>query len=514
MIDLFAAMELDANPIELPVFRHGVASGDPRQDRAVIWTRITSSEHQFISVRWHVATDAELRCIIACGDITTSAADDFTIKVDIGALNANTHYYYQFEALGQLSIIGRTKTLPNGDNHQIRFAQVACAKLNAGYFNAYARIADRTDLDFFLHLGDYIYESAETSQTKHCSGPTIGRAYDPPNECKSLDDYRRRYAQYRLDTDLQRLHQALPMIATLDDHEIADGAWRDGSGDHQPMSDGPWANRRRAALQARWEWLPLRRPNPDDLEQVFQSINMGDLLDLIVLDTRTYRDPPDDGQAIHDPERTALGLRQRQWLLREIDSSRARWRIIASPTLISEICTNSLPPSCKHALQKLKLISLQNDGPDTDPWAGYPYERDLVLRHIQDSRISNVVVLSGDVHVSIASELLGGRSERDNSPVAVEFVTPSITSQNLDDKMGWVPRTDSLSIEHALKESLPCLRWCELDSHGYVIVDVSRDRLLAEWWFVDAINRVSVNETCGAAWQVETGRPRLTAVDR
>lgn len=264
-------------------------------------------------------------------------------------------------------------------------------------------------------------------------------------------------------------------------------------------------------MKARWEWLPLRMPNPLNPEQVFQSIAIGNLLDLLVLDTRTRRDPPHDGLPINDAARTALGLPQRDWLLRELDSSQARWQLIASLTLMAEVWNSSLPPSCMHALRTLKLIGLQYDDPDADPWAGYPHERDLILRHIQGAKRFNVVVLSGDVHVSLAAELSGlGRGSTDD-PVAVEFVTPSITSHNLDDKMGWAPRTKSLPIEQALSDSAARFKWCELDSHGYVIVDVNCERVQGEWWFVDAI-QACYGEKCGAVWKVERGQPRLIAI--
>jgi alkaline phosphatase D len=515
MTDVEHTVEVANEPSAGPLFLHGVASGDPRSDRVMIWTRVSSQGDESIAVRWQIATERGFRHPVAGDEVRTSASVDFTVKVDVVGLKPDTKYFYRFEVLGQCSPVGRTKTLPDTGIGHVRFALACCAKLNAGFFNAYARIADRSDdLDFVLHLGDYIYESAEEplANAMHRLGQI--RSYDPPTECMDLDGYRRRYARYRLDPDLQRLHQALPMIATIDDHEVADGAWLKGSGTHDPGKDGTWVDRRRYALQARWEWLPLRMPNPDDPEQIFQSVRIGELLDLFLIDTRNYRDRPLDGQGVSNPERTALGRRQREWLLRELDSSNAIWRLIGSPALMAAISSDSLPLPTKKALRTLKLIDPQNDGPDSDPWAGYTQERDSLLRHLRDSGIGNVVVLSGDVHVALASELLCERSSDIEAPVAVEFVTASITSQNLDDKMGWAPRTESRPIEQSLKHTLPHLRWCDLDSHGYVVVDVKRERVLAEWWFVGAIHEHSPEESCGAAWKVESDQPRLIEVPR
>lgn len=477
----------------------------------MIWTRVTTETSDPIAVRWEVALDEGFDCIVAAGSEVASFGADFTVKVDVAGLGASTRYYYRFQALDQYSSIGRTKTLPVAGNEQVRFAQVCCAKLNAGFFNAYARIADRSDLDFVLHLGDYIYESAEPSlATKH-EVPQLGRAYDPPGECKSLADYRARYSQYRLDPDLQRLHQALPMVATLDDHEIADGAWLDGSEAHDPLRDGSWSARRRDALTARWEWLPLRPPNLLDVEQVYQTIRVGDLLDLILVDARTRRDPPVAGPSVRAVHRTALGHSQAAWLCSELGSSRACWRAIGSPTLMATVRSDTLSVACREALRTLKLVNPQDDGPDLDPWSGYLHERESIMEFIRAQRLSNVVVLSGDVHVSLAAELTCEATTGDAN-VAVEIVTPSVTSQNLDDKMGWAPRTHSVPIEQSLLRARPSLRWCELDSHGYVIVDVTRERLLAQWWFVDAIDLPSAAERCAASWLVASGRSQLCFV--
>ena len=196
-------------------------------------------------VTWSVASDPDLRDVVAHGTASADAEGDWTVHVDVAGLEPGSMYFYWFGALGETSPVGRTRTLPETTDH-LRLAMVSCAKYNAGYFNAFARIADRPDLDFLLHLGDYIYEAAQTPPASQTPGADIGRPFEPANECVTLADYRTRYAQYRRDPDVQAVHAVHPMIATLDDHELADGAWREGSIEHRPSATahGPTAGPR------------------------------------------------------------------------------------------------------------------------------------------------------------------------------------------------------------------------------------------------------------------------------
>ena len=340
------------------VFVHGVASGDPLEDRVVIWTRVTTPTPEPVEVNWKIASDSDLNQIIASGTALAQADADYTVNVDVTGLEPASRYFYQFEALRQTSPVGRTKTLPTNGVEHLRFAQVSCAKFNAGFFNVYSRIAARDDLDFLLHLGDYIYEASNKPPASQTPGADIGRPFDPLHECKTLEDYRRRYAQYRRDPDVQRLHAALPLIATLDDHEFADGAWRDGASEHKEERDGDWASRRAIAFQVRWEWLPARKPDPSDPQRVFRKVSLGGLADLILIDTRTRRDEPVPPPAMFDPGRSALGVEQRTWLLEQFDTSNAQWKLLANPSVMATTWSKDFPPTIKQALLKLKLIDV------------------------------------------------------------------------------------------------------------------------------------------------------------
>lgn len=231
------------------IFRHGVASGDPTQDGVVLWTRLTSDEGEPRPVSWTVATDPDLSDVVASGTVAADSDADRTVHAEVDGLRPGSTYHYAFEALGERSPIARTRTLPPPGADHLRLAMVSCAKYAAGFFNGYGRIAERDDLDFVLHLGDYIYEVSNRPPASETVGPDIGRPYLPDNECVDLHDYRARYAHYHQDPDLMAMHHAHPVIGIVDDLEFADNVWREGSLEHRIERDGPWHERRAAAFR-------------------------------------------------------------------------------------------------------------------------------------------------------------------------------------------------------------------------------------------------------------------------
>lgn len=484
------------------IFKHGVASGDPLQDRVILWTRCEEAG----DVDWAIASDEALQHIVKAGKSMAQAASDLTVKVDVDGLEPDTTYYYFFEAQGQTSPVGRTKTLPEDPEH-LRFAMYSCAKFSAGYFNGHARMAERNDLDFIVCLGDYIYEYSNEDKGL---GDKIGRAFEPDNECRTLEDYRTRYSQYRRDEMLQRAHQRHAFINIVDDHEFCDDTWRDGAGRHDEKEDGPWSERKEAAFQAWREWIPIRLPDPDDPERIYRTFPLGGLADLILLDTRTHRDEQSkDPDEIEHEDRTLLGREQFQWFTEACDKSEATWRIIGNGVMIGQVETDFMPEDLGDPMSELGVLTKREHGPEPDQWDGYPVERKRLLETVRDHAKHNVVFLSGDCHSSWATDLKMHPDDPETETIGGEFCTTSLTSENLDDDAGWHPRSWSLHIEAEVMDKNPHIRWCETDSHGFVIIDVSDERVQADWWYVDQIHIPHGGIRHGASWKLPAGQDRV-----
>ena len=300
-----------------PQFLHGVASGDPLPDAVVLWTRVTSDRD--VHVDWVVALDPDLRRVVRRGGTVATLERDRTVKVDVTRLSPSTTYWYGFTSRGVASPVGRTRTAPAaGDGtDRLRFAVVTCSKYDNGFFNAYARVAE-ADVDAVLHCGDYIYEGGTDADAP------AGRATVPDREVRTLEDYRQRYAHYRTDPDLQRLHATHPMVAVWDDHESSNDSWVDGAGNHDPAEEGPWPTRKAASQRAYDEWIPVRLPVPGDTRRIYRRLPYGDLVDVVAIDTRLEGRSQqltglDSDQVVvdprvDDPARQMYSPVQRQWL--------------------------------------------------------------------------------------------------------------------------------------------------------------------------------------------------------
>jgi alkaline phosphatase D len=286
-----AAAACGAPNIETPpyegelAFSHGVASGDPKQDRVVIWTRVSPVNPGPVPVRWIVARNRELSDVVKTGVIETSEARDYTVKADVTGLRPGAPYFYGFRAGAAESAVGRAKTLPRGRTEQVKLAVVSCASYSHGFFNAYEALSRQEDIDAVIHLGDYIYEYGLSGY----GGDTaiqLGRVPSPEVECTRLEDYRTRHAQYKTEPELQAAHAMAPWITVWDDHEVANDSFATGAENHQP-NEGEWANRKRAALQAYYEWMPIREPEAGRaFEAINRSFDFGDVATLIMVETR------------------------------------------------------------------------------------------------------------------------------------------------------------------------------------------------------------------------------------
>ena len=276
-------------------FTHGVASGDPLSDRVILWSRAIPGDgkHGDVSCRWEVAKDPDFKQQVRAGSVATSAARDYTIKVDVTGLSADSVYFYRFFSGDISSQVGTTRTLPMGDVAEFRVGVCSCSNYPQGYFNVYRHMAE-SDLDVVLHLGDYIYEYGEGVYANSIATDELMRQVEPRQEIVALEDYRMRYGLYRTDEDLQAVHARHPFICVWDDHEFANDCWKAGAENHQ-QSEGSFAARARSARQAYHEWMPIRTPSLGDQEAIYRRFKIGNLADIFMLDTRVHgRDRPLD----------------------------------------------------------------------------------------------------------------------------------------------------------------------------------------------------------------------------
>lgn len=433
------------------VFLHGVASGDPLSDRVILWTRVTPEgdvPDGELTVTWQVATDLAFSTIVASGQATTSVARDLTVKVDAAGLAPATTYYYRFQALEVTSPIGRTRTLPapDGAPARLRIALLSCQSYAHGFYAVHRHLAGRADLDLVLFLGDYIYEYADGEYG-------IERSCEPAHECTTLSDYRARHAQYKRDPDLRACHQQHPFIATWDDHETADNSWNGGANNHQP-GEGPWGERRAAGYQAYVEWMPIREQ--EELK-VWRRFTLGGLVDLFVLDTRIWgREEPiedPDDPALQDPARTMLGADQEAWLFEGLAASTATWKLLGQQVMMMQLPEAFAPFA------------------GGDAWDGYPAGRARLFDAITAGGVSDVLVCTGDIHMSFVADLAPDLAAYDPSDgagsIAVEVVTPAVSSPGAP-------------IDLAFDD--PHLRWSQTSSRGFVLLDVTAQKTQVSYY--------------------------------
>ena len=469
---------------DLAPFYHGVASGDPLQNAVVIWTKITPTDSvPSITGEWEVASRDDFTGILLNGKFQTSPEKDFTVKVDVKGLDAGTTYFYRFKVGETYSAVGRTKTTPISAD-SLKFAVVSCSNYEQGFFNAYARIAERTDIDAVIHLGDYIYEY----QAGKYGDSTTGRFHEPPHEIVKLYDYRTRYAQYRLDKDLRTAHQNHPFITIWDDHEIANNSYQSGAQNHQP-EEGDYGKRKSAARQAYYEWLPVR-----ESPKLYRSVSYGNLAELIMLDERIEgRTAPVDSvdhPAIGDTTRHMLGVSQMNWLKDKLSQSTSQWKIIGNQVIFSYLNWGYAP----------------NFTINMDSWDGYPAERSQIIQHIKNENLENIVFITGDTHSSWALEVTEDPfgDYQENGAVAVEFGTASINSANSNERFP----TDTVKIHEKRIVGAPLnpqLKYTNLRDHGYLELTLLPEEVQARYYYVDKINEPSSVETLAKTLRAAAG---------
>ena len=461
-----------------PRFPSGVASGDPLTDRVILWTTIEAEEGEDeIEVEWEMWLDKEQEQSVQSGRAIASAQNNHSVKIDVDELDPDQTYYYQFRTQSpnteeiNRSHLGRTRTLPT-QSDRVRLAFCSCANYSVGYFHVYRHLAMQEDLHAVLHLGDYIYESGQYSFA-------FVRDLEANIKVRTLDEYRNRYAHYRSDPDLQAFHRSHPVIAIWDDHEFANNAW---SGGDSELEGEAWIERRDLAKKVYHEWLPTR-PTPSD--PLYRQFAIGGLVDLWMLDTRIDgREAPLEGREINlqrfTEGRMLIGNEQEEWLFNGLQQSQKPWKILGQQVMMAHLQLSG-------ALQSEPENSLVIN---TDQWDGFVHQRTRLLQTLQDQNIQGVVVLTGDIHSSWASELTINPSdplyyrpeeEENSGAVAVELVTPSVSSPGFN-------RINE-GILNLIQQNNPHIKWTQLTKRGFVILDFSETEMESRWYLIDSVDQ-------------------------
>jgi len=503
---LAAAATVDASGQQ---FRWGVASGDPLARAVILWTACASPGE----VRWEVALDARFKRVARRGAAVAAAGRDNTVKVDVGGLSPATDYFYRFRKGGEVSPVGRTRTLPVGPTKDVVLAVANCALYPNGYYNAYGAIAALPRVDAVLHLGDYIYEYGGANSYGMDSKVAAERPHDPPHECVTLADYRRRHAQYKSDPQLQAAHARAPWIVVWDDHETANDSYVGGAQNHQPASEGDWNTRKAAAIKAYYEWMPIREPAAGGFA-IYRSFDFGDVASLFMFETRlTARDKqvtldelPDAPSAaqvadfrarIDDPSRKMMSPAQEAWLAAGLEASvRAGrpWQVLGNQVVMARMATPSIrkaigeaafagllggaPPYLANHLKKGDLAAELGLPYLLDSWGGYPADRQRLYALIAAAK-ANCVVVSGDSHAFWANELYDASEA--GRRAAVEFGATSITSPGDGE---YLPR---LPLGQMFADGNREVLFSDQTAKGFVLLTLTREAAVGELITVSTI---------------------------
>jgi len=522
------------NPPAAGAFSSGVASGDPMADRVVIWTRVGNASGTRLrgtqTVEWQMARDEAFSDPVGAGTETTGEARDGTVKVDVPNLEPGRTYFYRFTYNGETSPIGRTRTLPVGATPRARFAVVSCSNYPFGYFNVYDQIARRDDLDAVLHLGDYIYEYGPDGYGADV-GEEIGRAHEPRKEIITLEDYRRRHRQYKSDPSSQAMHGRHPLIPIWDDHETSNNSWKDGAQNHDPLTEGAWEDRRRAALQAYYEWMPVRDPQPGRArEAFFRSFSYGDLLTLAAIETRlmarsqeiSYRETvasiqgPEDverfrREVLNDPSRQMLGAAQLDYLGETFRTSKAAgqpWRLVANQIIMGKVTAPDLTPHVteeqiteleKQWDQARAFVQASTLGlpVNFDAWDGYPAPRQRFYDMVREtSDGEGLIVVTGDTHTWWANDLIAD----DGDAIGIELGVCSVSSPSpyREEFLGGKGREYAMLTNRENRD----VRFLNGEGHGYIDLLIEPDGAEAQFMAVDNILSTDYNAYRKAAFKI------------
>lgn len=470
-------------------FQLGVASGDPTPRGVVLWTRLAPQplegggmRSRNVEVGWQVATDEAMTKVVRHGTAVATPQLGHSVHAEVDGLEPDRWYWYRFKAGSELSPVGRTRTLPRTNllPDRLRFAFASCQHYETGYYTAYKHMAGE-DLDLVIHLGDYIYEKeGRDGKVRKHVGPEI----------TTLDDYRNRYAQYKSDADLQAAHAAFPWLVTWDDHEF-DNNYADQISEEPDVAVAEFLARRANAYQAYYEHMPLRRrsvPRGPDM-RLFRRVPFGQLAEFAVLDTRQYRTDQPNGDGLKprtgdvlDPKGTLLGPNQEKWLKATLLKSRAEWNVLAQQVMMARVY----------------IDAGEREGYVMDQWSGYDVARNRLIGFLNDRKVPNPVVLTGDIHKNYVNDLLLDFDEPESNPVATEFVATSISSSG--DGSQKAAYTDKMLAEN------PFVKFHN-GERGYVSCTVTPDEWRSDYRVVEYVSRRGAPLITRASFAVEHGQP-------
>jgi alkaline phosphatase D len=489
-------------------FLYGIASGDPSHDSIVLWTRINDPEKKQIKVEWELSLDLNFSQIVKSGRIKTNEKRDYSVKVEVKKLEAGRRYFYRFNYQGTYSEPGKTRTLPEGKLDKLGIAIASCSNYPFGHFNAYEAMANDENIDFVLHLGDYIYEYGPDGYGGSV-GKTLNREHIPAREIVSLNDYRLRHAQYKSDECSRKLHAAHPLIAIWDDHESTNNPYMEGAQNHQ-NDEGDWYQRRDVSLQAYYEWMPIKKPKQP--EALWRNFVFGDLVSLTTLETRhtgrsqqiDYREHlpkiknTQDRQKfvkeiMGDSARTMLSEEMTKFLSDSLNENRKlSWRLIGNqipmarthvPPIPDEFISdlniaedNPIYPEVK-AFQKLGQLNLPIY---SDTWDGYPAARQKFYETCQAAGAEDLIVLTGDSHAFWFNQLADdfGRA------MGFEIGTTGVTSPGDFESFG--PKI-AATLDEKLARFNQEIQWTDNQSKGYVRLDLSHESVEVHYLAVSDI---------------------------
>ncbi|MBN3722612.1 alkaline phosphatase D family protein [Burkholderia sp. Ac-20379] len=535
-------------------FPQGVASGDPRGDSIVFWTRAVarSGATAPVSLQLQVSPKADFSTLAAQVALQALPDFDFTVRAKVTGLNAAATYYYRFVAGGDVSAAGTAKTAPAAGSSvsKVRFAWFTCQDWTVNHWQALSLIAAESDLDFVVHLGDYIYESVGASFQAGAAEPAHTQITLPDGialpagagiYANSLADYRTLYRTYRSDARLQTVHQRFAMIPIWDDHEFSDDCWQD----HQTYTNAnaQQTSRRRSASQAWAEYMPIdwsdvqfNQNNPAYTNiSIYRSFSYGNLMDLVMTDERLFRDQHVMSEQIGGAAASQLGLpdasttssvgvryfvtqnalsaaealdtaalgrapsilgpTQTQWFKQKMSGSTATWKVWGNEVMLNRLWIDLTKVPGVPSSAAFNYIM------NCDSWDGYPSHKADVLGYLKQANVQNVVAITGDLHAFQAGVVRDVPDPATGTPVLVDFVSAGISSSSFYSYIQQQTQgtqyaallpllgvTNGATFDATLQQFNPDLAYADHDAQGYASATVTADTFSVVYTKVKPLN--------------------------